>query len=292
MCNLFAGSYVASSDLLIPVPLTPLHLHSSSYPTRSKADGSLRGLARDIFEPEENGETYKPLSQDDFSQGTYRIIEPGRYKLTEDIEFCPQKDNDYWPPTILWHKYPPAAYYLGFFAAMTVETDKVEIDLGGYTIQQCQEFYLVQHFFNVIELNNRVFVSNEGVSSLNYQKTDKPVGGPAAGDFITPNNVVIKNGSIGRSSHAGIHGNSITNLKIHDVEIHNFEVAGIQCNGCKDVSVYDSVVGPSAHNIPVLATFSNARFLEFFTQTLIPGGFKKEKGELRKKLLNPTSYHS
>lgn len=226
------------------------------------------------------------LRQDDFEDGTYRITNPGRYVLAEDIEFCPQPHNDYWPPMNLWNKYPPSSYYLGYFAAITVEADGVEIDLRQHTIQQCREFYLVQRFFNVIELNNRVFVPNEGVSSLNYQKTDKPAGGAEAGDFIMPSNVVVKNGIIGRSSHAGIHGNGVTGLKVVDVTIKDFEVAGIHCNGCKDVSIDEVEVGPSASSVPALATFSNARFLEFFTQTLIPGGFNRESSLYKQTLLD------
>lgn len=112
------------------------------------------------------------LSSADFEEGTYRITEPGRYVLTEDIEFGPQEWNDYWPPMSLWGKYPPSAYYLGFFAALTVEADDVVIDLGGSTIQQSEDFYLLQRFFNVIELNDRVFVNNEVIASLKYQKSD------------------------------------------------------------------------------------------------------------------------
>ena len=226
------------------------------------------------------------LRQADFEDGTYRITNPGRYVLAEDIEFCPQPRNDYWPPMTLWNKYPPSSYYLGYFAAITVEADDVEIDLRQHTIQQCWEFYLVQRFFNVIELNNHVFVPNEGVSSLNYQKTDKPAGGAVAGDLIMPSNVVVKNGIIGRSSHAGIHGNGITGLKVIDVTIKDFEVAGIHCNGCKNVCVDDVEVGPSASSVPSLATFSNARFLEFFTQTLIPGGFNRESSIYKQTLLD------
>jgi hypothetical protein len=97
-----------------------------------------------------------------------------------------------------------------------------------------------------------------------------------AGSIVTPRNVVIENGSLGRSSHAGIHGNSVEGLVVKNVKISNFEVAGIQCNGCRDVSITNSEVGPSAHNVPVLATFSNARFLEFFVKRLIPSGFQRE----------------
>lgn len=176
----------------------------------------------------------------------------------------------------LWSIYPPAAYYLGFFAAITIEADNVEIDLNGFEIRQSKEFYLVQRFFNVIELNNRPFVPNEGVSSLNYQKTDRPAAGDPAGSFVMPQNVIISNGSLGLSSHSGIHGNGVVGLTIHDVTIKDFEVSGIHCNGCKEVDISDCTVGPSSQQVPALATFSNARFLQFFTKRLIPGGFHSE----------------
>jgi hypothetical protein len=224
-----------------------------------------------------NNKNVIKLSGADFEQGTYRIKDPGRYVLTEDIEFGPQASNDYWPPTTLWGEYPPSKYYLGFFAAITIEADDVEIDLGGHTLHQSEEFYLLQRFFNVIELNDLVFIENEGVSSLNYQKTDKPAGGPEmVGSTALPKNVVIKNGRIGRSSHAGIHGNGVQGLEVSNVFTTDFEVAGIQCNGCRDVAIKNCEVGPSAHNIPVLATFANARFLEFFADHLISIGFQHE----------------
>ena len=226
------------------------------------------------------------LRQADFEEGTFRITEPGTYKLEEDIVFGPQATtNDYWPPHSLWHRYPPAAYYLGFFAAITIEADDVTIDLNGKEIRQSREFYLVQRFYNNIQLNNRIFVSNEGVSSLNYQKTDKVAGGPPAGNFITPKNVKIMNGVLGLSSHAGIHGNSIEGLHIAGVTVKDFEVAGIQCNGCNSVKIESSEIGPGAQDVPVLGTFSSARFLQFFTDRLIPSGFAREPEQYRANLL-------
>jgi hypothetical protein len=229
-------------------------------------------------------EKVNELSNVNFLDGTFRITEPGYYKLTEDIDFGPQESNDYWPLFSQWQKYPPSAYYLGFFAAITIETDDVVIDLNGFEIRQNAEFYLAQRFFNVIELNDRVFIQNNGVSPLNYQKTDEPVKGLKAGQIVQPSNIVIKNGSLGRSSHAGIHGNGITGLIVEDVHIYDFEVAGIHCNGCKDVTVRNTEVGPGARNVPVIATFSNARFIDFFAKRLIPFGFQREKMSMRQSL--------
>ena len=217
------------------------------------------------------------LYQDDFDQGTYRITQSGHYKLGQDIYFGPQKSNDYWPPFHLYHTYPPTAYYLGFFAAITIEADDVTIDLGGFILQQTDEFYLTQRFFNAIELNDRVFIPNKGVSSLNYQSSDRLIHGEKlAGSIIKPSNVIIRNGVIGKSSHSGIHGNGVIGLRISNVHIHDFEVSGIHCNGCKNVEISNSKVGPSMNKVPVLGTFSNARFLDFFTKTLIPYGFSND----------------
>lgn len=136
-------------------------------------------------------------------------------------------------------------------------------------------------FYNNIQLNSAVFVDNQGVSSLNLQEGDK--------DFFEANlrypklavasNVVIKNGVLGLSSHAGIHGNGAKNVRIENVHVRDFEVAGIQCNGCVDVLIKDTVVGPSSTQVPALATFANARFLSFYTQRLIPAGFAREDSD-------------
>lgn len=217
------------------------------------------------------------LSASDFKRGTYRITKPGKYSLTEDIEFEPNVEHDYWPTFDQWKDYPPSKFYLGFFAAITIEADDVTIDLGGHTIRQSPAFYLAQRFFNVIELNDRVFIDNTGVQPLNYQKTDQVIPGSTfAGSVIKPKNIVIKNGILGRSSHNGIHGNGINGLVVKDIVVEDFEVAGIQCNGCKNVQVRKTNIGPSSRSVPALATFSSARFIQFFTQRLIPFGFAQE----------------
>jgi hypothetical protein len=91
------------------------------------------------------------LTQKTFDQGTYRIRTPGLYIVQEDIEFAPRPDNDYWnDPSDL--DYPINQYYLGFFAAITVESDNVVLDLNGHTIQMSKEFYLLQRFCNIIEV--------------------------------------------------------------------------------------------------------------------------------------------
>ena len=53
-------------------------------------------------------------------------------------------------------------------------------------------------------------------------------------------------------------------------------MAGIQCNGCQDVTIRNCLVGPTSSEVPALATFAHARFILRFAQDIIPFGFQKE----------------
>ena len=109
---------------------------------------------------------------------------------------------------------------------------------------------LIKIYFTPPQLNDRVFVDNEGVSSLNYQEGDKYH--PFAPKYETPrlpaiirvDEVTIKNGKIGRSSHAGIHGNGASNVKIVNVEIFDFEVCILKNNSIKLVNIIFQYVFP------------------------------------------------
>lgn len=122
----------------------------------------------------------------------------------------------------------------------------------------------------------------------NYRSTDELVKGESgqAGSIVKPKNVVVKNGIIERVSHSGIHGNGIIGLKVVDVHVRGFEVSGIQCNGCEQVRIKDCKVGPSSKEVPVLATFANARFLDFYAKTLIPHGFEREADLYKEPLMS------
>ena len=72
------------------------------------------------------------IQQSDFLNGTYRITKPGAYALKEDIVFHPNPDNDF-KPTIQQIKeniYPSNPFRLGCFAAITIETSNVILDLN------------------------------------------------------------------------------------------------------------------------------------------------------------------
>lgn len=205
------------------------------------------------------------LSNTDFVNGTYRIKESGVYKLSESIVFNPNPGNDHKPTQeqIDSGQYPIAPYgpyHMGFFAAISIETDHVVLDLNGFRIDQHVSHQLQQRFYSAIELGSSPFVPKQGPSNF--------------GDSVSyPSYVIIKNGVLGLSSHQGIHGNNASNIIIQDLEITDFEQAGWALNGCSFVSMkrihVHSNIAP-----PVAASYSQARFLLPFLNSILakPGG--------------------
>lgn len=194
------------------------------------------------------------LRQDDFKLGTYRITQPGIYQLAEDITFHPVPEYDLFPSDQqLRSEYPgrPGPYSLGFFAAIAIETQGVILNLRGFTIKQSLEFYTLQRFFSVLELGNGPFVPKQGPGKFGM-------------NYIGAESVWIKNGTLGLSSHHGIHGNKNTKLLISDLTITNFEAGGIALNQATDtiitrVQIHDSL--GTKLKVPVNARFSGAVFL-------------------------------
>jgi hypothetical protein len=213
------------------------------------------------------------LSQSDFNTGTYRIQTPGIYILLEDIVFNPNPENDYKPyPNDPRYSQPPKLagttyskpFSLGFFAAITVECTQVCIDLNGHSIAQSQAHALQQRFYANIDLASTPFLPNQGPGDF--------------GPTIHPGKRCwIKNGTLGLSSHHGIHGNNSSAIIIENLIIRDFEVAGVALNGGSLLFLRNLKIGPARHDIPVMATYSAARFLLQFSEAL-----------LKMKLLSPT----
>lgn len=177
-----------------------------------------------------------------FKRGTYRITNPGIYMLSENITFNPNPDNDFRPYPYQHKFYNELTYRLGFFAAITVESDNVIIDLNGFTIKQSKDHYINQRFYANIELGNSPFTPNNGPANFGTQ-------------FENCNNVVIKNGTLGLSSHHGIHGNNSENIVFKNLFIQDYEVGGISLNGCANIVTEDIVL----NTIPEVAF--NHRFV-------------------------------
>lgn len=161
------------------------------------------------------------LYNKDFTDGTFQIKKGGLYVMCEDIIFNPDEINLTTDTKYTSNK----AYRMGFFAAITVECDDVVIDLQGHTIRQSYEHYFKQRFFSVIELGSSPFISEQGPALVNQKATEYP--------YMSSSNCMIINGTIGLSSHGGIHGNNNTNILLQQLTIQDFETTGIQLNGVK-----------------------------------------------------------
>lgn len=209
------------------------------------------------------------LSQSDFDDGTVRLRESGTYCVTEDIEFNPRaswlesanEEGAYHP--VNDSAFPGSVslrdggYALGFFAAIAIEADSVTVDLCGFSIAFGFDFYLQQRFGAIVEIANQPFLPGVGP------------GTSFGANFSFVDNVVIRNGTLGLSSHHGVHSNGASNVLMEDLVIRDFEVCGVQMNGFQNVTLLNLDVGPSLHSVPLSGYYSNARFLLLALRRLI-----------------------
>uniref|UniRef100_A0A6U1T6I5 Uncharacterized protein n=1 Tax=Vannella robusta TaxID=1487602 RepID=A0A6U1T6I5_9EUKA len=156
--------------------------------------------------------------------------------------------------------YDDHAFALGFFAAINVVSDDVEIDLNGFKLQQAAEHRLQQKFFSLIELGNMPFVPREG-----------PL--PFGDKFQSVSNIVIKNGVLGNNAHHGIHGNFPTNVTVDNVDIFGYEIAGIALNGASCVTIKNVRLLGTATDVPVLASYLGSRLISKYVDYLVDNGY-------------------
>ena len=209
------------------------------------------------------------IKQSDFENGTLRIKNPGIYTLEEDIEFSPNSsiytstkcsdlqnvlDNFHPKYPEQQDEYPKPPYQFGFFAAITVECDNVIIDLNGKTLGQSKLHYFHQRFYSNIELNESPFVHGQGPSDF--------------GAIQFPKNILIKNGTLGRSSHHGIHGNGNKNVIIENVTIKDYEVGAIALNGSENVIIRNIEIKDSLRDVDINFLYSNALYTRRFLYEL------------------------
>jgi len=175
------------------------------------------------------------LTNADFT-GTYIITSPGIYQLTEDIIMGDHCEENGFMPLPNSTMYPPEeGYWLGFFAAIAVASNNVFLDLNQKTISMSREMLVRQRFFSIIELGKRPFKAATGPPQFAHLTTEFPVA----------RNFVVTDGTLGLSSHMGIHGVDNTNIWIDQVTVRDFETGGIQLNGARNVHISNTEVGPS-----------------------------------------------
>ena len=204
------------------------------------------------------------LRQADFANGTVRLRHSAHYVLMEDIVFEPNPNDDFLPTAAQTAggasaEYPTApfgGYHLGFFAAITVEGKNIFLDLNGKILRQSKVFDLQQRFYANIELASTPFVPPQGPANF--------------GDTITSaDTCLVANGTLGLSSHHGIHGNSMTKVIIQNLNIVEFEVAGIALNGGIHCLTRNVNICNMSRTVPVLSTYSAGRFIQPFLKQII-----------------------
>jgi len=204
------------------------------------------------------------LRQSDFTTGTYRITEPGTYRLVEDINFMPNNNGptayeSCWPSASqLGTTYPADTYALGFFAAITIETSDVILDLNNHVLEQSAEHALLQRFFILIELSNSPFLTGQGPHTFTRE-------------YIPATRVTVRNGRLGRSSHHSIHGNLNVDVTLEHLRMEGFEVVGVALNGVERLIMRHCEL-TNRKDVPVLGSFSAARFLQRYIDWLVSAG--------------------
>lgn len=217
------------------------------------------------------------LRQSDFDAGAVYITRPGVYRLAENIRFFPralrpadagasavgpQLERADLDAFVARHDHALAATIrmglgLGFFAALVVAADDVVIDLNKFTIEQDPAYALLQRFFAVIELGSAPFVPMQG-----------PFDASTTTLFRACRRVKVVNGTVGLSSHHGIHGNMCQDVLVDGVTFRDYEVAPIAINGGKRVVIQNVTCEGHRSDVPVAATFSNARFIRPYVAAL------------------------
>jgi len=207
------------------------------------------------------------LKQSDFDQGTVRITKPGKYVLKENITFAPNPDNDF-RPYKSDPKYANRAYSLGFFAAITIECDGVEIDLNGKKLQQGDRMAWMQRFYANIETASTPFIAGQGPG--NFGAT-----------IEMPKYIYIHGGTLGRSSHHAIHGNGNKYVWISKVEMVDYEFVASAINGGHYIVHKDCKIRHNFQNLKVLATWSAALFAQQFADDIL-----EKVGDQKSNLVN------
>lgn len=206
------------------------------------------------------------LSQKDFDQGTYRIRNSGRYILSQGIIFSPSNNAQAPPGT-------------GWFAAMTIETSNVIVDLNGFTLEASLEFLQshTESIFALIELGNSPFpgdIDGDGFGTMGTAF-------PEDSSYQSASNLIIENGTLKRSTHWGIHGNNNSNLTLRNLKIRDWEVAGISLNALQGGYFKDLVILGCEHQITVKSIITSYNRTKDILQNLLK---KQESEEIRKEI--------
>jgi len=282
-CKTVTHEDVLSDEVIIPrrkpsignkgkfcVCVKPEALEQFEVPTNAVEEKELRVQEQAVKMAEEEklkamvdevdpSEVLVKLYQKDFEDGTYRITQPGKYVIMEDITFdfkAPSgyldgletynDDHMWWPTVDDADEYDGAgdlsgSYFLGFWAGITIECDDVILELNSHSLQMSEALFYQQSFFALISLTSQVFLPGQGPGFF-------------GADPRSASNVMIRNGELGLSSHHAIQGNFNRDVLLENLNIHNFKTHGIQFNGFNGVTMRNLDIGPN-RKVDVLSPY-------------------------------------
>jgi hypothetical protein len=116
----------------------------------------------------------------------------------------------------------------------------------------------MQRFFAVIELASAPFIPDVGPH--NFVSTE----------FKAAKNFKLTGpGTVGLSSHHGIHGNENENIQISDVTFKDFEVGAVSLNNVKGLEIKNCVIPHNRQDVPILGSFSAALKIRPYLKRLL-----------------------
>ena len=199
------------------------------------------------------------LGRSDFAQGPYVVTEPDvELVLTEDVVL-----NFGEPP-------PPkeSPHHLGFFGGIVIGAPRVVIDLNRKSLSMHPMFRERQRFFALISLDVTPFP----VGKAKFTTEPK-----------SPTDIVIKNGTLGLTSHFCVHGNTLREgrLLLSDLRMEDFEVGAVSVSGASDVMVRRCSIGSA---VPPTMT-SDMNMFRDLADVVEQRGSKEEAHYLRQLAL-------
>lgn len=173
------------------------------------------------------------LNQEHFASGTYRIKESGYYFLEENIVFNPD------PMQEAGRSDKP---FLGWPAAISIEANNVIFDLNQKSIEADPAFVNkdTAKIYSTIILGNTACLGQNSVPLVIFK---------GEVEQIFAHNVVIRNGSLGRSSGHGICGVKNSSIQCYDLVIGDGEGAGIFVSEIKSGSFKNICISGAKHPI-------------------------------------------
>lgn len=163
------------------------------------------------------------LGREDFANGPVVITEGNTLVMLKEsvvIDWTALTP----PPGTPWH--------LGFWGALIVQADHVVVDLRGYTIAMSEAYREHQRFFSILEIATAPLPPGR----IGFETELRPF-----------HDIVVRNGTLGASSHFGVHSVSGgARWKFVELAFEDYETGCISISACSDLMIKSCRFGAPA----------------------------------------------